>query len=214
MRTPRLEWFILSALLSAGIAITAIGTAASTIQADPAAKAEIVAAFQRLNALPSYRMKGTTSPDGTTGVIEKVRPDKTRSTYHSPQGTYEGIAVGTRFAYRITGPGETAGWRCSPEGNSWPTVTAFDIDKIRKDLDAAQVVRKSDTVIDGTPVRAYAAEQIVDGARSTGAAYVGAQNGLPRRLITTYQGDNGPVTETIDFYDYGAKITIAMPPCK
>ncbi len=214
MRTLRPEWLILSALLSAGIAITAVGPAASTIQGDPAAKAEIVAAFHRLNALPSYRMKGTSSRDGVTGVVEKVRPDKSRFTYHSPQGTYEGIAVGKQFAYRITGQGETAGWRCTPEGNSWPTVTAFDIDNIRKDLDTAQVVRKPDTVIDGTPVRAYAAEQNVDGARSTGAAYIGAQNGLPRRLVSTHQGDSGPVTETIDFYDYGAKITIVLPPCK
>jgi hypothetical protein len=201
-------------MLSAGIAITAIAPGASAAQGDPAAKAEIVAAFQRLNALPSYRMKGTNSRDGMTMVIEKVRPDKTRYTTHSPQGTFEIISVGKLGASRMTGQGETAGWRCTPEGNSFPTVTAFDIDNIRKDLDTSQVVRKPDTVIDGTPVRAYAAERIVDGARSTGAAYIGARNGLPRRLVDTHPSDNGPVTETIDFYDYGAKITIAMPACK
>lgn len=73
--------------------------------------------------------------------------------------------------------------------------------------------RKTDTVIDGTPVRTYAIDKIEDGARSTGAAYIGAQNGLPRRLVDTYPGDNGPVTMTLDFYDYGAKIAIALPNC-
>lgn len=214
MRIPQLARLVLSALLSAGIAITAIGPGASAPQGDPAAKAEIVAAFQRLNELPSYRMKGTNSRDGLSMVIEKVRPDKERYTSQSPRGTFEIIAVGKLSASRLPAPGETAGWRCAPEGNSWPAVTAFNIDKIRKDLDTAQVVRKPDTVIDGTPVRAYAVEQIVDGARSTGAGYIGAQNGLPRRLVDTHPGDNGPVTETIDFYDYGAKITITMPPCK
>ena len=105
-------------------------------------------------------------------------------------------------------------WRCAPDGNSWPTVTVFDIDNIRKDLDATQVVRNPDTVIDGTPVRAYAADQIVDGARTTGALYIGAQNGLPQRLVDTHPGDNDPVTETVDFSDCGAKITIVLPPCK
>ncbi len=103
MRTPRPEWLILSALLSAGIAITAIGPAASAAQGDPAAKAEIVAAFQRLNAVPSYRMKGTSDKKDEMVVFEIVRPDKGHLTTHSPQGTYEVITVGKLVLQRDFG---------------------------------------------------------------------------------------------------------------
>ncbi len=86
-----------------------------------------------------------------------------------------------------------------------------------KDLTDVQgeitVTRKPDTVIDGTPVRGYGIDKIESGVHSTGAAYIGVQNGLPRRLVDTYPGDNGPKTATLDYYDYGAKIAIALPNC-
>jgi hypothetical protein len=202
VRIPRLAQLVLSVMLSAGIATTAIGPGASAAQGDPAAKAEITAAFQRLNALPSYRMKGTSRQDGTTSVVEIVRPDKTHFTVHSPQGTYEGISVGKLSAFRITAPNEPPGWQCG--NSSSPTVTAFNIDKIRQDLETAPVVRKPDTVIDGTAVHSYA-----DPSGKV-ALYVGAQTGLPRRIVETDRESGG----SGDFHDYGVPITITMPPCK
>jgi hypothetical protein len=204
-RTPRSEWLIFSAMLSAGIAITAIGPAASAAQGDPAAKAEIVAAFQRLNALPPYRIKGTSNKkDGMTLVYEIVRPDKSHFTYHSPQGTYEGITIGKQGAFRITMSGEAASWQCTTGSDNSPANTAFYPDKIRQDLESKPVVRKPDTVIDGTPVHLYTDPSGKD------AIYVGAQTGLPRRLVDADAESGG----TLDFYDYGAKITIGLPPCK
>lgn len=44
--------------------------------------------------------------------------------------------------------------------------------------------------------------------------YVGAQTGLPRRQVSDFAGlaATGPLTT--DYYDYGAKIEITLPPCK
>src|ERR1700737_26970 len=100
MRIPRLAQLVLSVMLSAGITITAIGPGASAPQGDPAAKAAIVAAFQRLNALPSFRMRSTSIEDGGKVVVEFVRPDKIHVTLQSPQYSYESIAVGKQSASR------------------------------------------------------------------------------------------------------------------
>ncbi len=85
-------------------------------------------------------------------------------------------------------------------------MTSLNIDGIRRDLETAPVVRKPDTVIDGTPVHAYGDPS------GKATLYVGAQTGLPRRLVDTDR-ETGK-TSSGDFYDYGVPIAITMPPCK
>jgi hypothetical protein len=189
---------ILSFVLGTGIAMTAL-TPGGAAQGDPTAKAQAVAAFERLNSVPSYRMKSTTSE--ATVVIEIVRPDKRHFTAQSLKGTVESIAVGREIRTRSSMPGAPAGWRCTTASRS--PETFFDMNKMKKDLTA--VIRGPDTIIEGTPVHAY-----IDVARR-GTLYVAAATGLPRRLVvvSTQSGK----TATIDFYDYGAPITIMLPSC-
>ena len=41
--------------------------------------------------------------------------------------------------------------------------------------------------------------------------YIGVETGLPRRSVTPYA--LGPGDVVVDYYDYGAPITIALPAC-
>lgn len=76
------------------------------------------------------------------------------------------------------------------------------------------VTRKPDTAIEGTPVRAYALVSVTSsGYRTTGDVYIGTQSGLPRRAISIDVPATGSRTTTYDFYDYGVRITIALPNC-
>ncbi len=63
-----------------------------------------------------------------------------------------------------------------------------------------------DTIIDGTPVHAYADNSSSEGST---AVYIGTQTDLPLRLLVV----NGGKTDTIDYYAYGAKVTITLPSC-
>ncbi len=191
---------ILSSLLGTGIALIAITPGASAAQGDPSAKAQVVAAFEKLNSVPSYRMK-TSAPGGTT-MIEIVRPDKRHYAAQSPNGTFESITVGTQTRERVNRPGQPTGWRCITNRRSLETI--FNLDRMRKDV--TEVIRKPDVVIEGMPVHTYAAA-----AGSGATLYVGVQTGLPRRLVHVDQQSGK--TATVDFYDYGAPITIVLPSC-
>jgi hypothetical protein len=200
MRRSSLALVLASLVFNAGIAPIGSNPEAFAAQGDPAAKAEVLAAFQRLNALPSYRMKATNSD--VTAVMEVVRPDKMHSTAQTPQGIYEVINVGKETRVRSTMPGMPPGWRCTT-GSQEATSRIFNVAEFRKD--ATPIIRKADTVVDGTPVHTYAEPA------GPGMVYIGAQTGLPRRVIDVDKESNK--TTTIDFYDYGASISIVLPPC-
>ena len=194
MRLAKLTWLVVSAVAAAGIVPAAFGPWASAA-GDPAAKAEAIAVFEKLNALPSYRIRWT-APEGT-GVAEVVQPDKRHFSGTSVRGSVEIFQVGTDTRVHYDFPGAPGGWRCT---TSRATTIYFDVGKMRKDT-TTEVIRKPDAVIDGTPVRGYA------DAQSNDELYVGAQTGLPRRVL------NPQKNFTADFYDYGAPITITPPPC-
>jgi hypothetical protein len=194
MRLVKLMWLAVCAVAAAGIAPAVTGRSALAA-GDPAAKAEAIESFNKLNALPSFRMRWTT-PEGT-GLSEIVRPDKGHFVGKSAQGSIELFVIGTQHYTHYDFPGAPSGWRCSTgrEHNTY-----FDIDKMRADT-TTDVVRAPDTVIDGTPVHGYA------DAKTGDELYVGTQTGLPRRIVEREK------TATVDFFDYGAPITITPPSC-
>lgn len=194
MRLAKPTWLVVCATVASGIAPAAFGPWALAV-GDPAAKAEIIAAFHKLNALPSLRIRWTAP--GEMGVAEFVQPDQRLFSGKSAQGSLEIFQIGTEIRTRYDFPGASSGWRCA---KSRGTTTYFDTDKMQKDT-TTEVVRKPDTVIDGTPVHAYA------DAKTKGELYVGAQTGLPRRAVDPAK------PATADLYDYGAPITITPPPC-
>ena len=199
MRKPTRHHLMLAAILGVGIAVTPVGPGAAATGGDPAAKADVIAAFARLSTLPGYRIK-VASRDAT-GVSEFVSPDKAHHTMHGSGGTIEYVIVGKEGRVRYELPGQPAGWQCLATGSR--TSNFFDVDKMRKDM--PEPLRKPDTAIDGTPVRVY-----VDSTNPGNILSVGTKTGLPRRFVDASKESGG----TLDFYDYGAKITITLPPCK
>ncbi len=199
MRVSRMTRVMLIAMVGIGMAAAAAGSGTAAARGDPTAKAEVIAAFQRLNARPSYRMRFT-GREGI-GVVEVIRPDKVYSEVRTRHATFEFIAVGTQSRLRVTKPGQTAGWRCNSNGSRPAFLSAMD--QVRRN--ETPVIRKPDTEIEGTPVHAYA-----DASGRGAVLYVEAWTGLPKRLVEADRQSGG----ILDFYYYAAPFAITLPPCR
>jgi len=197
MRVARFVWLVLSAAAAAGVVPAALGPRAFAA-GDPAAKAEVTAAFQKLKALPGFRIKWV-NPMGS-GISEFTPPDKWHYTGQMALASVEVYQIGKEIRMHTSGPGAPAAWQCAKTGMAFPFP--INTDKLQRDL--ADVNRRPDTVIDGTPVHAYAdTKDIVE-------LYVDSQSGLPYRSINSDKPPNG---YTADFYDFGAPIAFTPPPC-
>jgi hypothetical protein len=196
MRMAKVTWLFACAAAAAGVAAAAGGPQAFAA-GDPAAKAEVIAAFQKLNALPSFRIKWT-NPEGS-GIAEFIQPDKRHFTGKSDKGSVEIYQIGTENRMHLEYPGAPSSWRCT-NAETMTILRQIDTGRMQKDL--TDVNRRPDTVIDGVPVHGYA------DSKDSIELYVGTQSGLPRRLVGK---DNRGYTA--DFYDYGAPIPFTPPPC-
>jgi len=190
-------------------AVAAVGLLAppvlpqTAVRGDQAAWAEVTAAYRKLSSLSGYRM--TLALFGQAGAtVEVVPPDRWHATV--PASGSEYIAVGTNGAVRR--PGGSATWYC------WNTDARYWIPRAPATAPGTlTIARVPDTRIDDLPVRAYlivASEMrlyIGGAAASEMTVYVGVQTGLPRRIVLAS-------SETWDVSDYGARITIRVPPCR
>jgi len=175
----------------------------TAVQGDQAAWAEVTAAYKKLSSLSGYRM--TLALFGQAGEsVEIVPPDRWHAAV--PAAGSEYVAVGTKGALR--GPGASGMWYC------WNTDARHWIPRAPETAPGTlAMARELDARIDDLPVRAYhivasAMRLYVGGAAASEMTmYVGVQTGLPRRIVM----DD---SETWDFYDYGARITIRLPPCR
>jgi hypothetical protein len=197
VRISRLKRGILTTVVIAGLVAAAAGDGAPAAPGNASAKAQVAAAFQRLNGRPRYRMRRT-GREGI-GVGEVIQPDKLHTTVRTSQGTFEFIAVGTESRLRLTKAGHPAGWQCNPGGRR-PAFLSI-VDRMRHN--ETPMFRKPDTEIEGTPVHVYA-------DTSGNTLYVDSLTGLPRRIVDTGKQSAG----TLDFYYYGTPFTIALPPCR
>ena len=197
---PRL-WLAAAVSLSVIIVQPAVG--APTVKGDAPVWAEIVTALKKQHTI-TFRGKDT--EPGKTLIIEFAPPD---SQHRILQGypdmiAPEGITVGTT-AWKRDRSGK---WDCANPVrlSSTEAVPLWD----RKG--EVTVTRVRDLVIGGVQAHGYAYTQTLEisGTSLTRKEklYVGVQSGLPLRQIT----DTRKTTSTFDFYDYGAKITIA-PSC-
>jgi hypothetical protein len=193
--------------------VMAVGAAAPTragpaVEGDQAAWQEVATAFQKLAAMP-YRMK-MTAPDQTV-TMERVPPDLTRmiTQITGRVGEVESVAVGTATRVRVNGPGAPGTWICSEAGRRLPHIDLRDF------LGKVEASRGPDALIAGTPVHTFGLRSTFQGngqtATSQTVVYIDTNTGLPRRSVTP--NPLGPGEVVIDYYDYGAQITIALPPC-
>ena len=106
-------------------------------------------------------------------------------------------------------PGVPDSWLGNKAGPRPPVSELKDL------FSEVEVSRRSDTVIAGVPVHTYNLTSAILGgdqtAKTTTIIYVGIQTGLPRRSVTRYPLSAEEVV--IDYYEYGAPITITLPAC-
>ncbi len=106
-------------------------------------------------------------------------------------------------ALKMSGGGAPSGWQCLKA-----VPIPFTIDP-EKGTGEVSVARKPDEVLEGIPVHVYADTSPQASPLTKG--YIGIQTGLPLRIVSANTDTGRP--DTIDFYDYGARITIPPPPC-
>lgn len=196
--------------LIGSILIGAAGAQAELmVKGDAAAWEELNAAFKKLTALSGYRTKAIVTlyqpRSSDTVITEYVPPDSFHLVRRADWGTSEVVSVNGQLRYRATYSGNT--WKCSPPP-ARPSPEASDAVQATVD-----VSREPDTTIEGTPVRTYVWSVSVSGTGPSESpkrtTYVGTDTGLPRRtVVVTATGE-----DVTDYYDYGAKIEITLPPC-
>ena len=196
---------VIAVALLAGTAGAA--SADLTVKGDQAAWKDVTAALGKLNALPGYRMK-MLMPGGQTMIVEITQGGNAmRSTVQGQGGGMEMIKVGDQSRYRITAPGAPAGWQCQ----GIPSIPrANDLTAVQGTV---EIARGQDSAIDGEAMHVYLYTIDAATAGQSGTVkttlYVGTGNGLPRRIVMAAGGTE----QTADYYDYGASITITLPPC-
>lgn len=192
------------------LAVTTLVVAAQseqTVTGDHAAWAEVRTAYKKLQTLAGYRMRVATgqSPDMT---FEVAPPASVRMTVPAGNGVMEVITVHGQSRVRTRGSGGAGPWQCQGA----PSIE-FPGDPAERIQGTVHVSRGGDTAIAGAAVRTYIYRyattvqgQVVN-VQTT--LYVGAQTGLPRRAVTLRGGSE----VAIDFYDFGTRIDIPLPPC-
>jgi hypothetical protein len=181
--------------------------AAVTVTGDQAAWQEIGAAFKKLEAI-TYRM--TMSAPGQTVIVEHVPPAARRiiTTITGQVGEIESITVGGETRVRVIGPGASANWICGDEGPQPPMALTMDGLGM-----AVDVARRPVTFIVGRAARTYVLTYTFESKRPghQTTLYIDRTTGLPKRTVTPYSVGAGTVVSS--YYDYGAPITIELPPC-
>jgi len=201
------QWIARLALMAVmGVAGTAAGTApaAPRVQGDAAAFEEIVAAFRKLYALPGYRMKVALS-DASSFEAEFAPPNSHWTVHTIQGGVIDSYFVGNTSAAKMSGAGVPGGGQCRRSPGAKPGQCFRDPTEFSGEM---TVSRRPDTEIEGTAVHDYGYIEVAPGgARSSGDVFLGTQSGLPRRVLIT----EGAKAGALDYYDYGATITITLP---
>ena len=200
------RWLGLVAIVAFAIGVlVAPALAEPTVAGDPSAWADLKAAWTKLNSLSGYRAKVTIG-DGQQVTMEFVPPDSMHMTAQTQAGPMEMIKVGQKTAMKMGFPGAPAGWQC--RDITQPT-TVPDLSNVQGSID---ISRGPDTTINSTPVHSYLYSSTTPASPTTykGTWYIGSQTGLPVRYLADAAAGH---QTTIDYYDYGAAITITMPAC-
>ncbi|HLW47795.1 MAG TPA: hypothetical protein VKW09_08515 [bacterium] len=175
-----------------------------TVTGDQAAWQEVQAAFAKLNTLPGYRMKSTMAGGGTIVIEVTSGGNMMHMLMHTPSGNMESYTVNGQTRMKNDMPGALPGWHCI--GPQAPMAGQPDPTKAQGTVDIA---RGQDATIDGQPAHTYVYTVQSGGQSSKQTLYVGAANGLPRRVVIAAPGGD----QTMDYYDYGAAIQFTAPAC-
>ncbi len=186
-------------MLLLGLLISPALAGGPTVTGDPKALQEILAAFNRMNAAKTYRMKGAIG--GAAMVVEAVMPNRYHAKVEWPDGkVFETVRVGSEVRFQNDGQR----WTCAP---------AFPLNFPNTDLaslsDKIIAAKGPVATIDGVATQSYTYTFADQGY--TVKLYVTTAGGLPKRIEAL--DSTGAVESTFDYYDYGAPITIELPAC-
>jgi len=186
-------------MLVLGLLISPALAGSPTVKGDPKALQEILAAFNRVNAAKTYRMKGTIG--GAPMVVEAVMPDRYHTKVEWPDGkVFETVRVGSELRFQHDGQR----WTCAPA----PPLN-FPHTDLGSLSDKVIAAKGPVATIDGTATQSYTYTFAVQGY--TIKLYVAIAEGLPKRMEVL--DSTGAVESTFDYYDYRASITIDLPAC-
>lgn len=194
-------------VLVVGLVLVLAGGAAGqvTVKGDAKAWQDVIAAQDKLSKLKTYRVKMTVEGQPAVMITEHVSPGRTRTVMTIEGMTLETIVVDGKSASRRTVGGQTSNWSCS-EPQAGPQAPADP-----KSAKGEVTVRRiGEAAIGGTSTSGYEFTWVQQGQAITQRMYI-ARDGLPRRLVVL-DGSGKPQT-TMDYYDFGAPITIEPPRC-
>lgn len=173
-----------------------------TIQGDAQAVAELTAIYRRFGEAKSWRSR-MTIPGSTpaTHTIAFVAPDRFHMVMSAGNTTSEFFVIGKSVWTK-------SGGTCTKLPGSVQLPNPREAMQQQNDA-VVQVVRGGTEAVDGTPTQTYNVTVTSQGTTVRQKLYVATATGLPRRVeMATAQG-----TMVIDYFDYGAAITINDPPC-
>ncbi len=191
--------WLAEAAVSLSIAMVQPAAGEPVVKGDPAAWAEINAAMKKAFGL-SHRERTTSG--STTTIMEWVPPDSRRIITHTPNGVAEAIVVGTAYRMR-NGDKWLSLWGRADAGANGAIAQARGH---ARGGDRHARPGSCDRRQDDPRLQLYI-HSAVSRAIHKQRWYIGIQTGLLRRIVFDKTGS------TLDFYDYGAKITITLPPC-
>jgi outer membrane lipoprotein-sorting protein len=182
-------------LIALALPTVIVAGPAPTIQGDPAAVAEYVAAFQKFSASSTYRSK-MSSAQGALNM-EVVRPDRMRFAIQGGQFVRIANATWTIVSGQCTRVPSSSFRMPNPE------------DYAQQDSDSTiQVTKTGAEAVEGDPTLTYNVVVTSKGKTGRQKVYVATQTGYPRRIEASSPEGNA----TIDYWDFNANITIE-PPC-
>lgn len=190
---------IVSLGLSTGVSA---GPAGPTFQGDPQAIAEVQAVMQKFLAMHTWKARMTSTGGGTSGTqtMEYVAPDRFHMVLQGTQAP-EMYMIGHETWMRIGG-------ECQKLPVSQPAANPREMMEHSTDAKIA-VTKGAPEPVDGIPARTYMLIVDTQGKQLREKLYVTPGTGLPRRVEV--RADQGMTV--IDYFDYGAPITVNNPPC-
>ncbi|MDQ7849760.1 MAG: hypothetical protein QN152_04560 [Armatimonadota bacterium] len=191
--------FLVTGALSLASPVASGAPANLTWKGDPQAVAEVQAAFQKFAAARTWRARMTSGDSTTTTAF--VAPDRFHMTIVQGKETTEMFLVGREVWMK-------SGGTCQKLPAAPPVKTPKEMIEHGGAATTITVTRAGREAVGGTPTQTYLLTVESRGTTARQKLYVATTSGLPRRLEIQ---ETPPAT--IDYFDFGASITINSPPC-
>ncbi len=190
---------IVGTMLAVLVPIAAAAPAGPTVKGEPQAVAELQAAYQKFGAARTWRSRMRSGD--TVNTTAYVAPDRFHMVIAQGNQTTEIFMIGREMWAK-------GGGTCNKLPAAVPVMNPKEMVEQTSDT-TISVTKSGPENVEGTPTQTY---QLVVESRGTTTRqkfYVATATGLPRRIETLSAQGN----VVVDYFDFGAAITINNPPC-